>query len=94
VELVQPRRRTARTEDVKDVIKVMQNSPTAAYLRECSVHERMMLAALIKVIKREGVEEVKWGDVNPAFSSSIRFFCLPGTTKGSAPTLNLRSNTI
>jgi hypothetical protein len=41
----------------------MQNSPTAAYLRECSIHERMMLVALIKVIKREGVEEVKWGDV-------------------------------
>jgi origin recognition complex subunit 1 len=64
VELVLPRRRTARTEDVKEVIKVMQNSPTAAYLRECSFHERMMLASLIKCIKREGVEEIKLGEVS------------------------------
>ena len=63
VELVQPRARMARTDDVKEVIKSMQNSPTAAYLRELSFHERLMLAALLKCIKREGVEEIKWGDV-------------------------------
>lgn len=41
----------------------MQNSPTAAYLRECSFHERLMLTSLVKCIKREGVEEIKWGEV-------------------------------
>lgn len=64
VEQVQPLKRTANTNDVKEVIKVMQNSPTAAYLRECSLHERIMLAALIRVIKQQGVEEVRWGDVS------------------------------
>ncbi|KAF5383162.1 hypothetical protein D9615_004995 [Tricholomella constricta] len=59
VELVLPKRRTARAPEVKEVIQVMQNSPTAAYLRECSFHERMMLASLIKCIKREGVDEIK-----------------------------------
>jgi origin recognition complex subunit 1 len=49
--------------DVKEVIQVMQNSPTAAYLRECSFHERMMLTSLVKCMKREGVEEIKWGEV-------------------------------
>ncbi|KAF5376959.1 hypothetical protein D9615_007258 [Tricholomella constricta] len=63
VELVLPKRRTARAPEVKEVIQVMQNSPTAAYLRECSFHERMMLASLIKCIKREGVDEIKWGEV-------------------------------
>ncbi|KAH7926066.1 P-loop containing nucleoside triphosphate hydrolase protein [Leucogyrophana mollusca] len=63
VELAHPRTRTARPDDVKEVIKVMQNSPTAAYLRECSVHERIMLASLLKCIKREGVEEIKWGEI-------------------------------
>lgn len=67
VELVEPRARTARTDDVKEVIKSMQNSPTAAYLRELSFHERLMLAALLKCIKREGVEEIKWGDVRHFF---------------------------
>lgn len=61
--MVLPKRRTARAPDVKEVIQVMQNSPTAAYLRECSFHERMMLASLLKCIKREGVEEIKWGEV-------------------------------
>ncbi|KAI0047680.1 P-loop containing nucleoside triphosphate hydrolase protein [Auriscalpium vulgare] len=63
VELVQPLKRAARTEDVKEVIKVMQNSPTAAYMRDCSFHERLMLAALLKCIKKEGVEEIKWADL-------------------------------
>ncbi|KAG5643692.1 hypothetical protein DXG03_009741 [Asterophora parasitica] len=63
MKLVLPNRRTARAPEVREVIKVMQNSPTAAYLRECSFHERMMLASLIKCIKREGVDEIKWGEV-------------------------------
>ncbi|KAI0918037.1 hypothetical protein AcW1_007017 [Taiwanofungus camphoratus] len=63
VELVQPLSRTARTEDAKTVIKGMQNSPTAAYLRELSFHERVMLAAMLKCIKKEGVEEIRWRDV-------------------------------
>lgn len=64
VELVHPLSRTARTDDVKKVILDMQNSPTAAYLRDLSFHERLMLAALLRCIKREGVEEITWGDVS------------------------------
>lgn len=60
---MRPKGIAARTSDVKDVIKEMQNSPTAAYLRECSLHERIMLASFIKCMKREGVEEIKLGDV-------------------------------
>lgn len=48
---------------VKQVIEAMQNSPTAAYLRDCGLHERIMLASLLKCIKREGVDEIRWGDV-------------------------------
>ncbi|TBU44332.1 P-loop containing nucleoside triphosphate hydrolase protein [Dichomitus squalens] len=63
VELVHPLRKPARTEDVKAVIKEMQNSPTAAYLRELAFHERLLLASLLKCVRREGVEEIKWADV-------------------------------
>lgn len=63
MELVRPESRAARADDVKQVIKDMQNSPTAAYLSELNFHERLMLAALLRCVKREGVEEVKWGDV-------------------------------
>jgi len=63
VELVHPNSRAAQTDDVKQVIKDMQNSPTAAYLRDLSFHERLMLAAILKCMKKEGVEEIKWGDI-------------------------------
>ncbi|THV01003.1 P-loop containing nucleoside triphosphate hydrolase protein [Dendrothele bispora CBS 962.96] len=60
VEICQPLSRAARTSDIAEIIKEMQNSPTAAYLSECSLHERIMLAALIKCVRREGIEEIKW----------------------------------
>jgi origin recognition complex subunit 1 len=63
VELVQPLQRAARTEDVKTVIKAMQSSPTAMWLRGVSLHERVMLASVLKCVRREGVDEVKWGEV-------------------------------
>ena len=49
---------------MKQVIKDMQNSPTAAYLRDLSFHERLMLAAILRCVKKEGVEEITWGDVS------------------------------
>jgi origin recognition complex subunit 1 len=78
VELAQPTRRKAIIKDIHEVMRVMQNSPTAAYLRECSFHERMMLAALVKCIKREGVDEIKWGEVCYSVNLSL---LLGGSTK-------------
>ncbi|KAF8557656.1 P-loop containing nucleoside triphosphate hydrolase protein [Imleria badia] len=63
VELVHPKGKTAGMEDVTEVIKVMQNSPTASFLKELSLHERIMLASLVKCMKREGVEEIQWVEV-------------------------------
>ena len=65
VELVQPTKKTAGMREVREVISAMQNSPTVGYLEELSLHERIMLAAVLKCVKKEGVEEVKWGDVRP-----------------------------
>ncbi|KAH8991280.1 P-loop containing nucleoside triphosphate hydrolase protein [Lactarius akahatsu] len=63
VELVQPLGRAARTDDVKDVIRDLQNSPTAAFLRALALHERILLAALLKCVRRTGVDEIPWADV-------------------------------
>ncbi|KAF9260238.1 P-loop containing nucleoside triphosphate hydrolase protein [Marasmius fiardii PR-910] len=63
VELARIEGRTAKSPDILAVMQMMQNSPTAAYLRECSLHERIMLASLVKCIKREGVPAVNLGDV-------------------------------
>jgi origin recognition complex subunit 1 len=64
VELVQPSSRAARTDDVKDVIRELQNSPTAAFLRSLSLHERILLAALLRCVRRTGVGEIPWADVS------------------------------
>lgn len=64
VEVASVDKKEVKAAQVNAVIQVMQNSPTAAFLRECSYHEKVMLAALIKVMRREGVDEVKWGDVS------------------------------
>ncbi|KAF7790357.1 hypothetical protein EIP86_001312 [Pleurotus ostreatoroseus] len=63
VETVHPQRKTAKADVVNRVISEMQNSPIAAFLRELSFHERIMLAAMILCVRKEGVEEVKWGKV-------------------------------
>ncbi|KAF9484856.1 P-loop containing nucleoside triphosphate hydrolase protein [Pholiota conissans] len=63
VELVKPVKGTVKPPHIQEVVSTMQNTPTAAYLRDLSFHERLMLASLVKCVKREGVEEIKWGDV-------------------------------
>jgi origin recognition complex subunit 1 len=69
IEVAQPDKRTATIKDVQEVFRAMQHNPITAYLQECSFHERLMLASLVKCMKREGVEEIKWGEVSQGFLS-------------------------
>ena len=64
VELVQPSRRVTRTDNVKDVIRNLQNLPTTAFLRSLSLHERILLAPLLRCVRRTGVSEIPWADVS------------------------------
>ena len=63
VELVQATRGTVKAPHIREVVQSLQNSPTAAFLRDLSFHERLMLASLVSCAKREGVEEIKWSEV-------------------------------
>ena len=72
VELVRPEKKMAGIGEVQEVISTMQNTPTAGYLRDLSLHERIMLAAVLRCVKRGGVEEVKWGDVSHSLSRVVR----------------------
>ena len=63
VELVQATRGTVKAPQIREVVQSMQNSPTAAFLRDLSFHERLMLASLVSCAKREGVDEIKWSEV-------------------------------
>ncbi|KAJ7770849.1 P-loop containing nucleoside triphosphate hydrolase protein [Mycena maculata] len=88
VELAHQERRMAVIRDVTEVTKQMQNSPTAAYLRECSFHERMMLVSLIKCIKREGVDEIKWGEVIHQHTTYVKVLEDPTVPELRVPTPN------
>ncbi|KAJ7650386.1 P-loop containing nucleoside triphosphate hydrolase protein [Roridomyces roridus] len=88
VELAHSERRMATVRDVTEVTKQMQNSPTAAYLRQCSFHERMMLASLIKCIKREGVDEIKWGEVVYQHGTYVKVLEDPTVHELRVPTHN------
>lgn len=42
------------------VLNAMSSSPVAMYLKTCSVQQRMLLAALVRCVRREGVPEITW----------------------------------
>jgi hypothetical protein len=48
---------------IDEVRNAMQKSPTAAYLRQCSLQERIMLAALYKCVRNAGVPAIPWSSV-------------------------------
>jgi len=54
----------ATIKDVQEVFRAIQHNPVTAFLKDCSFHERLMLASLVKCMKREGIEEIKWGEVS------------------------------
>lgn len=68
VELVRATRATVKAPHIREVVQLMQNSPTAAFLRDLSFHERLMLASLVNCAKREGVDEIKWSEVRIFYS--------------------------
>ena len=48
----------------KGVIPSLQNSPTTVFLRSLSLHERILLAALLRCAHHTGICEIPWVDVS------------------------------
>ncbi|WVQ81847.1 hypothetical protein IAT38_003974 [Cryptococcus sp. DSM 104549] len=58
------------------VLSSMSSSPTAKFIKACSLQQKMMLAALVRCVRREGVSEVSWRNVrtdHDALSRSLQF---------------------
>ncbi|KAG6334745.1 hypothetical protein ID866_4346 [Astraeus odoratus] len=62
-ELARAAGRPGEARDVQAALAALQRSPTAAFVNTCSLHERIMLVALIRCVKREGVEEIQWDKI-------------------------------
>ncbi len=57
------------------VLKALTSSPVALFIKQCSVYEKIMLAAVLRCVRREGVPEVSWLSV----SGILLFTCDPKT---------------
>lgn len=50
--------------DMAGVLKAMTSSPIAMFVKQCSLHQKMMLAAMLRCIRREGLSEIAWRSVS------------------------------
>jgi origin recognition complex subunit 1 len=50
--------------DMAGVLKAMTSSPIAMFVKQCSLHQKMMLAAILRCIRREGLSEIAWRSVS------------------------------
>lgn len=60
-EISKPHPVTAR--EMMLVLNLMSSSPVSMFLKGCSVQQKMMLAAVVRCVRREGVPEIPWRSV-------------------------------
>ena len=46
------------------VLNLMSSSPIAMFVRQCSVQQKVMMAAVVRCVRREGVPEIPWRSVS------------------------------
>jgi origin recognition complex subunit 1 len=49
--------------DMQNVLKALTSSPVALFIKQCSLYEKIMLAAVLRCVRREGVPEISWLNV-------------------------------
>jgi origin recognition complex subunit 1 len=64
VEKMRPLKREAKIKDVMEVVTEAQNTPTARFVEGLGWHEKVMLAAYLKSVRWNGVEEIAWKEVS------------------------------
>ncbi len=50
--------------DMQNVLKALTSSPVAVFIKQCSLYEKVLLAAILRCVRREGVPEVSWLSVS------------------------------
>lgn len=46
--------------EMMSVLNLMSSSPVAMFLKQCSLQQKMMLAAVVRCVRREGIPEIPW----------------------------------
>ena len=47
------------------VLNLMSSSPVAMFVKHCSVQQKVMMAAVVRCVRREGLPEIPWRSVSP-----------------------------
>lgn len=50
--------------EMMGVLNQMSSSPVALFVKSCSEQQKMMLAAMVRCVRREGVPEIQWRAVS------------------------------
>lgn len=50
--------------EMQQVLALMSSSPVSLFLKQCSVQQKVMMAAVLRCVRREGVPEIQWRSVS------------------------------
>ncbi|WVQ74926.1 hypothetical protein IAR50_004534 [Cryptococcus sp. DSM 104548] len=62
------------------VLIIMSSSPTAKYIQACSLQQKVMLAAVVRCVMRQGLSEVSWKSVKDDHDALTRNLLADSTT--------------
>lgn len=52
-----------KTKQILAVLVEMSKNPTAQFIRNCSFYEKVLLAAVVRLVRKSGIGECEWGKV-------------------------------
>lgn len=75
VALDQSKPHPVNPKEMMAVLNLMSSSPVAMFVKSCSVQQKMMMAAVVRCVRREGVAEIAWrsvSDFSPTYLEVMR----------------------
>jgi origin recognition complex subunit 1 len=50
--------------EMQAVLALMSSSPVSLFLKQCSVQQKVVMAAVLRCVRREGIPEISWRSVS------------------------------
>jgi hypothetical protein len=66
VTLESPSPHSVTPKEMMAVLNLMSSSPVAMFVKNCSTQQKVMLASVVRCVRREGIAEIPWRNVSPS----------------------------
>jgi hypothetical protein len=66
VTLESPSPHSVTPKEMMAVLNLMSSSPVAMFVKNCSTQQKVMLASVVRCVRREGIAEIPWRNVGPS----------------------------